>query len=261
MTIAAVAGQASGTLADNTTSISLAFGSNVSVGSLVVVAATKYSPSDDAFVAGDCTKSAGTATIGTISMDVSANVNTASSNYAVTAVWSCVVTGAGSLTMQVAGAASGSYLLIGIDEYTGSWDASRLETSNTKTVAGTNSSAADSNSVTSAGAALMVAGLGLNGPGAIAITDDASFTSIYKEDSGDHMVGSFIRRIVTTGTTDTANWTLSGTNDGYAAVIAVYKEAAGGGGGGGTSGGMMTYLRNQLTRSYRPRPFAPGRGR
>ena len=43
-------------------------------------------------------------------------------------------------------------------------------------------------------------------------------------------------------------------------VLVLDDDTPVGGGGGGSATGT-TYLRNQLTRSYRPRPYAPGRGR
>jgi hypothetical protein len=63
------------------------------------------------------------------------------------------------------------------------------------------------------------------------------------------------------GATVAGDFTSShGSNGEYVAIMVADIESSGGGGGGG-GGPATTYLRNQLTRSYRPRPFAPGRGR
>lgn len=220
-----------GISANATTSASLAFGSNVTAGNLVVVVAPKFSPSNDAWQAGDCTKSAGTATIGTIAFDVSISNQQASDGvYADMAIWSAIVTGSGSLTMQVSGAASNSYILLSVAEFSGAWDSSRLETSNTNNAdPGTTTTNCDSGSVTSAGAALMLAGIQLNVvSGGGTLTEDGSFTSLFTNTTTTDDNGGAQYRIVSTGTTDAANWTLSGdTLAAWAAAIAVYKEVVG----------------------------------
>jgi hypothetical protein len=194
MAIAAVGSQAGGTNANNATSVSRAFGSNVSVGSLIIVVGMKFSPSNDAYVAGDCTKSAGTATIGTVALDHSSNITTGGTNHAAVGIWSAIVTGAGSLTMQTAGAAAGSFLLIATAEFSGSWDASRLEAGVSNAGTGADSDAAGtSGDATSAGAALFIGGLSLETNSGGTITPDAAFTAIF----------------------------------GYGIALAVYKEAGG----------------------------------
>lgn len=236
MAIAVVVGSPGGTFANNATSVSRAFGSNVTNGSLISTQGAKYSPSNDAFVAADCTKSAGTATVSTPVLDVGVNNQQgAGPDHAALGLFRAHVTATGSCTMQIAGAAAGSFMLIGSLESTGNYSESiALETTNSNSAdPGTANANADSGSVTSAGAALMVAGVQLNTTNSSTITEDGSFTSIYENGSSTDDNGSFIYRIVSSGTTDTANWTVAvdggGVVSAWAAAIAVYKENSAGG--------------------------------
>lgn len=229
MTIAAVGGQLGGQVADSATSVSRAFGSNVSAGSLIIVVCEKFANSQDVFVAGDCTKSAGTATLDTITLDKEVSVQADTSQWVHTGIWSALVTGAGSCTMQVAGAVTGSYLHIATGEFTGSFDGSRLETSNSNSTTSDSTTSAGTGNGTSAGAAMFVAGVAINTGSNIAVTEDAAFSLIAEEQDGTaHVVGSAIYRIVTSGTTDEGSWTIGSANTGWCAALAVYKEAAGG---------------------------------
>lgn len=221
--------QETGNNANSANAVSKAFTSDVTTGSLLVIVGLKFDGSGAAWSSGDCTKSAGTATLGAIAFDQSVNMTTGGA-YAEAAVWSAIVTGGGSCTMQVGGASSGSYLLIGMGEYGGSWDGTRLEAANNNSAApATTTTNADSNSATTAGAGLFIAGAQFTTTSAATIADDGSFVSIYKNETGTDDNGSIIRRIVGAGTTDTANWTVTGTTtNGWAAVIAAYKEVGGG---------------------------------
>lgn len=230
ITAASLAGGASG---NNTTSVSRSMGS-VTAGQLVVVWGMKYSPSADAFAAGDCTQSAGTATIGAVSLDRSDGGDDnppGAANFMYSGVWSCIVTGSGTLTMQVGGAVAGSYLLIGAEAFNGSWDASRVEAVNGATVTTNDQLTPGTGNGTSAGAALFAAALQANTSDASTITPDAAFTTAYENETGTDDNGSAIYRIVGSGTTDAGDWTLStaGTVNGTAQSLVVYKEAAGGG--------------------------------
>jgi hypothetical protein len=220
--------QSGGTNANNTTSVARAFSSNVTSGSLIVVVGMKFSPSNDAYVAGDCTKSAGTATIGTIALDHSANITTGGTNHAAVGIWSAIVTGTGSCTMQTAGAAAGSYLLIGSGEFSGSWDASRLEAGVSGAGTGSDGDAAGSSgNASSAGAGLFIGGLSLETNVGGTITPDAAFTAMYENEASTDANGSAIYQIVGGATTDAAEWTFTTNNNGYGIALAVYKEAAG----------------------------------
>ena len=243
MTINFVSGQAGGAAGNNTTSVTRAFGSNVSANSLIIIVGMKYSPSSDAFASGDCTKSAGTATIGTISLDRQVQVDTTNADFAAVGIWSVIVTGGGSLTMQVGGAVADSYLLIATDEYTGNWDSTRAEAGNSNSDSADNTSPATSGNATSAGEALFIGGMNVNTLAGVTITPDAAFTTIFEDEAGTDDNGSAIRRIVSTGTTDQAEWTITGgTWYGWAAAVQVYKEAAATGGWGS----LLSSSRNRL---------------
>jgi len=244
MTITAIGGQAGGVSTDSSASTSRAFGSNVTAGTLIVVVAGKDSGS--AFVAGDCTKSAGTATIGAISLDTELRFDIGAGEFISIGIWSCLVTGAGSCTMQVAGAA-GTFWGLATDEYSTDvgWDVSRVENTNSTGNATDDAASATSGNATSAGAALFMGGVDLNGSGAITLTPDGAFTQIFEQEDGSlHSMFSAIRRIVSTGTTDSADWAITAAHRGSAAALVAYKEI-GGGSGGATGVGSPQRLRDQ----------------
>lgn len=221
-----------GVNADSTTSISRAFGSNVTSGNLLVVVCAKYSPNNDTFVSGDLTKSAGTATIGTPTLDAVIDTDfDGSGTRCVVGIFSVLVTGTGSLTLQVAGATAGSYLNLATAEFSSStgWDSSRVEDTSTAQTATDGVTAADSGNADSAGAALFVGGLSLPIASNQAITEDAAFSRIFEEEDGSaHNCASAIRRIVSTGTTDSASWTVHSSALGWAAAVVVYKAVVSG---------------------------------
>ncbi|HEY6643665.1 hypothetical protein [Povalibacter sp.] len=241
MTIAEVSANRGGTNANNTTSISRAFSQNVATGSLVIVVGMRFSGSQDAYLAADCTKSAGTATLGTIQLDrvQSIDLGTTNDEWVSIGIFSAIVTSGGSLTMQLGGAPSGSYHLIGMDEFTGNWDSSRAESGNVGGTESDGQTSASSGNATSAGAALFVGGLNVNSNVGVSITPDGAFTTIFEDESGANNLGSAIFRLVSSGTTDAAEWTIGNPNFGWAAALQIYKEAAGGG-----SGSLITRDRN-----------------
>jgi len=224
MTITRASGQQVGNFADNATSVSKAYTNNVVAGNLLIIGAIKFSPSNDVFVAEDCTKSAGTATVGTISLHAQTSLNDGG-DYLNIAIWSAIVTGSGSCTMQVGGAVAGTYLSMALDELVSTlgWDSSRLEASNTAT--GTTGAPTTSN-VASAGSANFVGVLTTNAFLDITVTEDGAFTLIYEDQNGSlRPIISFIERIVSTGTTDAASWTAPTTYK-WLAGVAVFKEVA-----------------------------------
>jgi hypothetical protein len=230
MTIAAVASQAGKGLGDNATSMTKAFTNPVSTNSLIVIGAVKYPGTSDVFLAADCTKSAGTATIGAITLDKQFQISNGASSFIALGIWSCVVTAGGTLTLQIAGMPSGSYGAVFTDEYTGSFDSSRVDGTPAQGGSYTASqTAASSGNVTTAGAGLIFGVLGVDtSSNPFAMTEDGAFTSVADETNGSaHMVGEAIRRVVTTGTTDAADWTIASSNAGWAAIAVAYKEVAG----------------------------------
>lgn len=235
------AGLAGGAKANNTTSVSRSVGS-VTAGQLVIIMGMKYSPGSDVFVAGDCTQTAGTATISTPTLDaIYGGDDGSGTDYNYTGIWSCLVTGSGTLTMQVGGALAGSYLLIGVEAFNPdsgfAWDAARLEDENGGNFQTNSLASTDTGNGTSAGAAVFAACMNLSSSNG-AITEDGAFTLIFENHDADDN-GSSIYRIVSTGTTDSGTWSHSTSNTGSAAALAVYKQTAAGGGGGATSRNLL----------------------
>lgn len=219
--------QETGQTTDNSTSVSKASGSNVTAGNLVIVAAIKYSPgSNDPFVVGDVSQSAGTATLGEWTKDVDIIREYTTGEYVAAALFSAPVTGSGSCTVTVGGAVAGSYWALGIAERSGlDVSATRVESTNT---GGAESGAPATGTATSAAGALFVGAVATVDTSAATHTPGADYTQIYEEEDGSlHMMGSVEDRIVTGGTTDAADWQAPTTLE-WAAVVAVYKEAAAG---------------------------------
>jgi hypothetical protein len=210
--------QAGGTIADATSPNTYALPNNVTSGQLIVVGCA--SDGTGVFASGDCTKSAGTATIGSFTLDKTINQTTDQHS----GIWSAIVTGSGSLTIAVA--TGGSFSDIGVQVYDGNWDSSRLETSNS--AVGTTSTTPSSGNCTSAGAAVFFGVLAVGNSASVTLTQNAAFASIFESGDGtSHEVGEIIDRVVTTGTTDAASWTISVAPTRTATVLAVYKEVAG----------------------------------
>ena len=227
MPINAVSGQAGGVSAASAAAVARAFPSNVVAGSLIAVIGFRYEPASDAYVAGDCTKSAGTATISTPILHVSENREQPGHGWAQVGIWTALVTAGGSLTMQVAGGTTGGYPGIATHEFTGSFDATRQEATASNWTATNNVNPAHSNDATSAGHALFLGGLALNTVSPQTITPEAAFTQIYENEAGNtSQAGSAIFRIVSGGTTDRAEWTVP-TIDilGWLAAVVAIREA------------------------------------
>lgn len=245
MTITAVGSQAGGaTPVDSGTSIARAFGSNVTAGNLIVVVCVKYTPSTDAFVSGDCTKSAGTATVGTIRFTTPVQIET-EGGFASVGIWYVDVTGTGSCTMTVAGAVAGSYLLLATSEWAAStgWTAASCLEDDATSSSGTNSAtSATSTDLISAAGGLFIGGLSVNSGSTVTITPEAAFTEIYESQDGSaHQVGSMIYRISSGALTDAVEWAMSGTSEGWSAAGALFKETTPGGGGGSIVPLMMAH--------------------
>jgi len=195
----------------------VAFDSNVGLGSLVVFTSAHNSTAGTGAVA----KTAGTATISAVQVDA---VQQNGSISAFIKVWSFLVTGAGSLTVTFTADAGGSWSWLTMTEFSGSWDASRVE--DTSTSGGSYyGSAPSSGNVTSVGAALLFgATMFYVSTGYATSTPDAAWTELGEEGSVDHMTGAVAYRTVATGTTDSADWTISTALD-CATVAIAYKEA------------------------------------
>jgi len=216
-----------GSVANSATVVDQAFGSNVTSGNLVVVMVWRWAQAvQENLVAGDCTLQAGTATLGTIALDIQRQHAEGVNDYNI-GIWSAIVTGTGSLTMRVTGN-SGDFWGIGLIELSsdaGGWDSSRLEDSNSGSATVDDTDPAVSGTGTSAGDAAFCGTVLVDNLEAGTITPQAAFTEIFEsEDEINDQTGSSLYRIVTTGTTDEAEWAVT-TSDGWAAAVAVYLEA------------------------------------
>lgn len=218
--------QNNSTIVDNAASASLAFAGNVTAGNLLLIYITKYTNAADAFVLGDLTKSAGTATLGTITMDVERQYNATGAEHISAVVYSVPVTGSGSCTFQISSIAN-SYFVMAVQEISGA-DIGAARVAGTNEANGA-SGAPDSGNVTSTAGALFAGVLGTYVVSSTTHTLDAAFTLIVEsEDGSAHQSGSIGYRIVGSGTTDSASWTAPTTIP-WVAVLAVYKDAAAGG--------------------------------
>jgi hypothetical protein len=211
--------QSTGTVADSATSIAQATTGNVTAGNRLIVAYQRYAPSADAPVVGDISKSAGTCTLGAFALD---KVQTGTTNYFYSAIFSAEITGTGSCTITVAGAPAGSYHGIGLVELDTDLGTITLETTNG---ASADTGAPSSGDGTSAGSAIFIGSLTLDITAATTITPDAAFTQVYEQEDGTTHIGcGTIYRIVSTGTTDAASYTAP-TTEQYTLTLAVYKDA------------------------------------
>lgn len=204
------------------TSVAKAFASNVATGNLIVVEGFKFEASANDFVAANCTKSAGTATLSSFTLDKNISRDNGSGAKVITGIFSAAVTSGGSCTIQVAGGLAGAQINLGISEFHSDTATSfSVEGSNTGNGASGNGSTGN---VTSAGAAVFVGGVSDFTSGATTHTEGAGYSIIYEEENGAlHATGSTEYQIVASGTTDNADWTI-GVNAGWAAALAVYKE-------------------------------------
>lgn len=229
MTIGVRAGSESGIFKDSIANPTQALGADVVAGDLVVVVGCREAGGTDPPAAGDCTKSAGTATIDTPVLDHYFEMNIVNGPVWVqVGIWSCLVTGGGTLTMQLDAGSAVYWGSMSVGAYSGSWDATRKETQNGAGDASDTVTAASSGSVTPAGKALLIGALQSGRSDNQPITEDSANWALIaeSEDGSAHAVGSVIRRIITATETRAAQWTLVTGHYGYAAAIVAYREAA-----------------------------------
>jgi hypothetical protein len=222
-------GQKGGATANSTTLVARAFGSSVEKNSLILIMGAKQTPSSDAFVVGDCTKSAGTATIDTPVLDSSIQLAETSGTpqWFSAGVWSCLVTAAGSLTMQVGGSVAGSFLTIGTDELLGRWGAARLAGSNSSSTDTDNTASANTGNATAAREALYAACLSVaSGTDPYTMTPESLEWSVVYEQraAATNLPSSHINMVTVTGAVRRGFWTITNTNTGWAAAVAAYQE-------------------------------------
>ena len=203
--------------------IAIAFGSNVSSGNLgIITARADIGTGATAFDASQLTKTAGTATISTVALDV-ARSDSASKTINV-GVWSFAITGSGSLTMTLANTGSwpsgdtwivAAYMELASADVT----ASRVQGTNSSTATSTSG---DTGTVDSGGAGIFIGQMLHEFYGTTTITEDGAFTLIEEMTNDAIINGSSIYQTVSTSTTDSASWTM-GNSAPHTEVVVVYK--------------------------------------
>lgn len=232
--IALVSGQTiTGNINDPATSGTLAMPGNVTSGNLLVCVHAKLlsKAGGDDSVAGDLTKSAGTATIGTVTLDRSASfAYSAGDAYVSIGIFSVPITGSGSLTVALAtDAAAGQYTFGTCEEFSGAdVSGTRVAQANSaNNVLSTPTTAVASGNVTLSSGGMIYCGFSTVNT-SVVITPDAAFTAVYENESNSNHMGGVMRRISASGLTDSCDWTLASNHDWVAAGVA-YKAAAAGG--------------------------------
>lgn len=231
--ISLVSGQSiSGNINDVASGNVGALPSPVSAGNLLIINLSMLISvaGGDLPVAGDFSLLSGTASLGTFVVDGTAYNNyDAGDSYVNTAIVSVPVLGSGTCTIGIV-TGTGHYTFATVEEFTG------IDVSVSR-VAGTNggpngfnagSTAPSSGNATLTGGGLFYGGLCYTLGSNTTITPDGAFTQVYENESNSNNTGSVIRRIVTSGATDSADWTL-GSSAPWAALVVAYKEATGGG--------------------------------
>lgn len=208
---------------------------SVTAGRRVRVAVWYWSNgSDDPLVAGDLTKSAGTATIGTPLLDRQDGGSIGGGAFIRTAIFSVPVTGSGTLTLLLSSLNAGSYGGIGTEEFssTQGWDDTPIVLTGALDAGDTLTSHSSGN-VTTTGPAMFFAALSWNtGINAgLALTGTPAWVSVGIESDGTlHEPGAGAYQIATFGVTTAARWTGAmdaGADDGAVSTIVGWREAAG----------------------------------
>lgn len=227
MSVTAVAGQ-EGSVVLGINTNSRAFAGNVTAGNRIILVGSLYSGGAATIAAGDCTKSAGTATIGAITLDFTISRQLPTTDWIHIGIWSCAVTGTGSCTMTLANASLGA-CNFGSGEYHSDVGAITPDAGQTSG-AGALAGAPDSGNVTTSAPGIIVGGLAINGGGTITITQDGAFTQLMDNENGNtDLAGDVIRRIMAASGTDSASWTAPTLFE-FLCGAAAYSEPAAGGG-------------------------------
>lgn len=219
----AAAVQRTGAVGTGIATLTKAFDSDVTSGNLIVVGWSCNVDNEGPYSTG-CTKDAGSATIGTITMD-SALTTAHPVGDAQAAIYSAPVTGTGSCTMKADPSASGRQILIAIAEYTNvDVTASRLSGAS---YGQGNTGAIASGSVTPSTAnSIFVSGMLSPQTSGVAGTIDTDYTAIFIQSSvGGICPGGFGDWILTSATADTGAWTAPTTKE-WMSVLANYKAVA-----------------------------------
>jgi hypothetical protein len=232
-----------GNVFDSTASATVAFGSNVTAGNLIVA---MYQSNDtsasDTPKLSDVSQSAGTCTVGTWTMDSVLQIHGVA-GYLSAAIYSVPVTGSGSCTIKV-GRGKGRYSTLGIIEVSGA-DTSATRVDATVQGSSTVSTNPPATAAFNTQAGDLIAGsMGLDDASTDLtgkVIQGTNYTLVYKYENGaNDQPGSAVYRISNRALTgETVSWTRPNSGDsgwtGFSAVAVAYKAAA-------TSAGPCTAL-------------------
>jgi hypothetical protein len=209
---------------DGATAITKAYTSNVASPNLLVVTAGRFHATQVAFTAADCTLSAGTAVLGTITLDAHAEVTPTEAIES--GIWSAPVVTGGSATIRVGGGA-GDFFWLQVNEYSGMDNtSSRVNGVGASGSSNTGTSPATAGSITSTGDALFVGAVATDYGGTnLAPVAGNSYTLIGSSTNGSlHQSGADARKIDTGAATESLSISLATTSlNGWCACHVAYK--------------------------------------
>lgn len=219
--------QNNGNYVDGGTSVSVAFDTDITNGNLLVTVvgkATDGSGTEDPFVAGDLTQSAGAATLGTIALDFGDAIVLFGDLALASALLSAPITGSGSCTMQIANAATGSTMQITVVEV------QNADVSGTRFISGVfdhdTTGSPSVGSVTHEAGCILFAGCDTD-PSAT-ITPSAGWGTLEERESSSALpVYNHASRVMTGAATTSVSWTT--TSGVWQAIVGGYKGEAYGG--------------------------------
>lgn len=243
VTITQVSGQASGVTA-NVNSNTKAYPNSVATGNMASIGCFAFQNGTKTFTAGMCTKSTGTATITSPTLDVFAafNYNGGGGSWIFAAIWSATVTAGGSLTMSVNPALSSGTMGISVDEFHSTLGSAAIAPSAGVTnsahsgTGGSSTTDVNSGNVTppASGGQVLLLGCGVDSDdtnsNAQTYTANNGFTNEYNNITGQtFMSGAMAFNIVAAGSAAIlADWTTAFLTRTLGA-IAAYQESSGGG--------------------------------
>lgn len=224
ITVASPSQSGAGNVQNSATTIAYVYPNALTPGQMVRVSVG--STGSGAFTAANCTKTAGTATLGAITLDKG---QLGSSNTR-EGIWSAVVApgGGGTLTLTV-NLTTTSFAHIGGNVLNASngWDVAANRVENINGANFTTSTTPTSGTAASAGGGYFAGVLGVDNSAAVTLTPGSSFTSIFASLNGTaNFVGDHTEFISATGATLAASWTISAAPAESGAAVVAYKEMA-----------------------------------
>lgn len=206
---------------------SLAFTKNISSGNTIIAAMVRWTQGvDDAPVVGDISKSAGTATLGSFTLDKSMIFTDGSGQHFCIGFFRAAVTGSGSCTLAIA-INSGDAIILSIFETDGTI-AGQVDGTPAEGTGNTGATAVTS-SFNTAAAGLIIGILGTDTGFSHAITPSTDYQEVGEfENGGTGMTGSTIYRITSAPLTgETTDWTIT-SGDPWVCAAVTYIPASSG---------------------------------